>query len=492
MAVEGTEREQGRAAESVPSLFLPSLLSGIDDGDTTTTRTAGYGLALLTQAYPSTVSEVTSELVGRLATDTSRQTVRRTLASVSELDEEVVRETLREEVGGEYARELYADIDGAEPWDLSARLSADGGDPEEFLTDFRTLVQLDDRSESTPEMGETDVVDASESPDDEDAPGERDEDDEDVAAAPSAAESSGGTGRTSRAVLTKRERIERAEESETFQTIAFRSAFDDLEVVAPETERRYANVLRARGTIEDTERGIALRLLTVPDEDRSSFDPAVSDQIQAWTRLAPTDGVVTVVDWGENPQPWVATEYIEETLAARGRVDPRRALKEARALAATLVKIHQQKVVHGGIDPKNVVYPANTMGGGRPMLDNVGLISPYRRQFDPADYLDPRYAAPEYYDSQYGGFDHATDIYQLGMVTYRLCTGRHPFDGSYASVRESVLGDRPPAPSEVVPALPSAVDEVVAKATAKQKLTRYETVNDFYHDLTRICKAVLE
>lgn len=482
-------REDDGTAESVPSVFLPSLLAGIDTDETETARTAGYGLSLLVRAYPRTGSRVASELVGRLATEESRQPVRRTLASIREIDDECVRTALRDEVGGEYARQLYASIDDADSWDLSRRLSADGGEAEEFLTEFRRIVRLDDDDRSR-DGSDTDVLDASDASVDrsDSGPQESSTDDEGGVPAPASA----GGGGTSRAVLTKRERIERAADSETFQTIAFRSAFDGLDVVAPETERRYANVLRARGTIEDTERGIALRLLDVPG-DRAEFDPVVSDRLQAWTRLAQTDGVVTVVDWGDTPRPWIATEYIEETLAGRGRVDPARALREARALAGTLVRIHQHNVVHGGIDPQNVVYPTSSIDGrGRPLFDNVGLIRAYRRQFDPANYLDPRYAAPEYYDSQYGGFDHGTDIYQLGMVCYRLCTGRHPFDGSYDTVRTSVLEDRPPAPSEITPALPSAVDEVVAKATAKQKLTRYETTNALYRDLTRICETTLD
>ena len=477
MALAAGERDAGRSGESVSSLFLPSLLSGIGESEEGTARTAGYGLALVTQVYPETASRVASELVGRLAADNADRTLQRTLAAVREVDDRAIRDALREEVGGEYARELYGVIYESDPWDVEDHLGAE--EAETFLTDFRRLVSLDDEVRPSPD--ETDVIDAR------DLPGE-DDDGEEYEPDPSAAKAHANP---SREIVTKRQRIAQAEESDTFQTITFRSAFDDLSVVSPPTDRRYAKELRARGTIEDTERGIALRLLDVP-EDRAGFDEAVSEHVETWTRLASVDGVVTVVDWGDSPRPWVATEYVEETLATRDRVGPRRALREARALAATLVRVHQHDVAHGAIDPKNVVYPADSMGGGRPMLDNVGLIATYRRRFNPADYLDPRYAAPEYFDSQYGGFDHATDIYQLGMVCYRLCTGRHPFHGSYEQVRESVLDERPTAPSEVVPELPSGVDEMVAKATAKGKLTRYETANDFYHDLTRLCEAIFD
>ncbi len=150
-------------------------------------------------------------------------------------------------------------------------------------------------------------------------------------------------------------------------------------------------------------------------------------------------------------------------------------------------------MVHAGIDPQNVVYADSQLDDRvRPMLDNVGLLTAYRRVFDPREYLDPRYAAPEYFDSQHGRIDRATDIYQLGMVVYRLLAGRHPFDGSYAKIRSSVLDDRPTAPSKCTPGLPAAVNEIVAKATATQKLTRYETAHGFHQDISRICDAVLD
>lgn len=482
--MELAEKARGTApGGTVPSLFLPSLLAGIEADNDAAARTAGYGLALVTQAYPAAASDVAPALVGKLAADLTNEVLRRTLAAVREADDDAVRDALREEVGGEYARELYRTIERADPWDLSARLADE--DPEAFLTEFRQLVRPD--REDRPAPDETEVIDASSAPG-EDSSERPDEETTD----------SDGTvppGERARAsspeVVSRRDRIERVTQSDTFQAVAFRSAFDELAALDTPSDRRYARVIRARGTIEDTERGIALRLLDVPD-DRSSFDAAIAEDIAAWTPLAELDGVVTVIDGGEQPRPWVATEYVEETLATRGRIDPRRGLREARALAATLVRLHQRNVAHGAIDPGNVVYPADSMDSGRPMFDNVGLIASYRGQFNPADYLDPRYAAPEYYDSQYGDFDHATDIYQLGMVCYRLCTGRHPFQGSYREVRESVLDDRPPAPSEVVPALPSALDEIVAKATAKGKLTRYETATDFYRDLTRVCEAVFD
>jgi serine/threonine protein kinase len=111
----------------------------------------------------------------------------------------------------------------------------------------------------------------------------------------------------------------------------------------------------------------------------------------------------------------------------------------------------------------------------------------FRHHFPPSQCLDPRFAAPEYYNDQFGQIDHATDIYQLGAVCYRLLTGHPPHTGDFEHVRAAVLDSIPPQPSTVAD-LPEQVDDVIMKAMAKQKLQRYETVEPFQQELTSIAE----
>ncbi|WP_340098836.1 serine/threonine protein kinase [Salinibaculum salinum] len=466
--------------EPLPALLSPTLLHGLAADDDRTTHTAGYGLFLLARTHDAAIAPLATELAGRLVVDERDRAVRRTLASLRLVDDAAVREALLDSTADDRARRLYASVRETNPWNPPAPLS--DGDHAEYLTAFRQLVEFeDDEPDDSQGQSVTDVIES-----DEDSAEEAEDTDETTDEPRDAGPPSDDTVGT-----TKRERIDRLTGSEAFAMLVHRSGFDDLQVVTPKRTHRYADVFRARARADDTERGVAVRLLHTPDE--SDIDATVGDQLASWARLVESSGVVTVVDWGTTPQPWVATECVAGHLPDRGRVGPAAALAWARDLTAALVVLHQQDVVHAGIDPQNVVYADSQLDERvRPMLDNVGLLTAYRRAFNPRDYLDPRYAAPEYFDSQYGRIDHATDIYQLGMVVYRLLAGRHPFDGSYSEIRSSVLDDRPTAPSECTPALPAAVDEVVAKATAKQKLTRYETVHGFHQDITRICDAVLD
>lgn len=198
---------------------------------------------------------------------------------------------------------------------------------------------------------------------------------------------------------------------------------------------------------------------------------------------------MTIHDWGPQPRPWVATDPVDGSLASLDQPDTAYALRSACQLVAATATLHRRGVVHAGIDPGNVVFPGDALvEHPRPLLDNVGLMSVVRRHFSPSNYLDPRYAAPEYFDSDYGAVDQSTDIYQLGTTLYRLCTGQAPFQGSYEQVRAGVLDADPTPPTELNASLPDPIDEVVAKATAKQKLMRYETASQFRADLASVCE----
>jgi hypothetical protein len=245
------------------------------------------------------------------------------------------------------------------------------------------------------------------------------------------------------------------------------SDFEEVTPVGSADERRYGRVVDARVTLDGRTYDLDLRLFRRPDQ--SGFDEALADQIDRWAAASDRSGVVPVLDGAGDPRPWSCTASITRSLADRSRLSPDAAVDEATALARTLDRLHDSGIVHAGIDPGHVVYPA---GSDRPQFDNVGLPDVYRRYTDPATILDPRYAPPEYFDDRYGVIDRTTDVYALGAVLYRLFTGRAPYRGSPAEIRESVLTDPFPRPSAVAD-VPEAVDGVIRRATATDKFDRY-------------------
>lgn len=264
-------------------------------------------------------------------------------------------------------------------------------------------------------------------------------------------------------------------------SIAARSRFDRLHVLASHTHGRYSEDYRALAGRDGEEEAIVLGLLHRPADlaDRPAFEEAADRQLRQWAAVDDHAHVAATLDWGIEPRPWLATEFSGETLADLGGGPPGRALPDAIGLAGAVAHLHRSDVVHGGIDPGNVVYPEAALEGAEPkppLLNNVGLVEAFRYHVDPASVLDPRFAAPEYYDRRFGTVDAATDIYGLGAVIFHLYTGRPPFVGSVGEVRQQVTGDRTPVPGDVADGVPGAIDDVVARAMAPEKLRRYEAV----------------
>lgn len=275
--------------------------------------------------------------------------------------------------------------------------------------------------------------------------------------------------------------------SDKLSTVIANSRFDSLDVLAARRRRRYADVYRTLGTIAGEEQAVGLMVFHLPgDGSRSEFVERFRDRMQSWADGDDHENVHTVYDWGWQPRPWAAVEYAGHRLADRNEFSVRGALATGRRLAAALAHLHQRGVVHGGIDPQNVAYLGNALGGDGeqlPFVTNVELLHCYRWSFDPVEFLDPRYAAPEYFDRGFGKVDHLTDIYQFGMVLYRLFTGRPPFAGQFETVRDRAVDHDPRPPSQVNGDVPPAVDQIVAKATAKRKLSRYESVTHLQQEL---------
>ncbi|MDP2825000.1 MAG: serine/threonine-protein kinase [Sulfuritalea sp.] len=82
--------------------------------------------------------------------------------------------------------------------------------------------------------------------------------------------------------------------------------------------------------------------------------------------------------------------------------------------------------------------------------------------------------------------DHQTDIYSLGVVMYQLLTGRLPFqsNSNYGMIYQICNAD-PPPPSTFRTDMPASLDAVVARAMQKEVEARYQTWEEFSHDLAQ-------
>jgi serine/threonine-protein kinase len=93
-----------------------------------------------------------------------------------------------------------------------------------------------------------------------------------------------------------------------------------------------------------------------------------------------------------------------------------------------------------------------------------------------------QYLAPE----QAKGYpvDERSDLYSVGVCLYEMLTGTVPFKGDSAvTVALKHVNEVPVEPSELVPGMPYALNQIVLKAMAKDPADRYQSAAEFARDL---------
>jgi serine/threonine-protein kinase len=171
---------------------------------------------------------------------------------------------------------------------------------------------------------------------------------------------------------------------------------------------------------------------------------------------------------------YVDGESLESRLERQGRLDAEDARRVLRELADALDYAHQSGVVHRDVKPDNVLLDRIT---GRAMLTDFGVA----KQWTGADALTttgiivgtPQYMSPEQASGE-RNIDGRSDVYSLGVVAYRMVTGRLPFEGE--TFREVMVQHATKAPvpaSRVVESLPLDLDAAISRALAKAPEDRW-------------------
>jgi len=146
------------------------------------------------------------------------------------------------------------------------------------------------------------------------------------------------------------------------------------------------------------------------------------------------------------------------------------AFKSARALDYA----HEHGVIHRDIKPSNILV---TRDMDVKMCDfSIAHINkPDMTETQPSGVMgSPRYMSPEQLREE--PVDNQTDIYSLGVVTYELLTGQHPFPAkSFSQLVNNILNEEALPMRSHREGLPDALEVIVRKAISKDKSTRYKT-----------------
>ena len=174
---------------------------------------------------------------------------------------------------------------------------------------------------------------------------------------------------------------------------------------------------------------------------------------------------------------FVEGESVGDMLASGSEIGLGDTLRILVAAANALGYAHRRGVVHRDVKPENILIEKET---GRILLTDFGIaqtistgsFSP--RRTDPTVLMGTvAYMSPE----QAGGdeLDGRSDLYSLGVVAYRILTGRLPFEGHPGAVLIAHAIKTPPQAAAVAPWIPPAVAQVIDRCLSKDPRHRFNT-----------------
>lgn len=177
-------------------------------------------------------------------------------------------------------------------------------------------------------------------------------------------------------------------------------------------------------------------------------------------------------------------EYIKNE---SGPIPEQKAIKYMLQMLDAVGYMHSHNIIHRDIKPGNfVITPDNEVKildfGIAMMLDPTAPhVTKPGTKVGTALYMSPEQVKGQ-------PLDRRTDIYSLGITFFHMITGQHPYSNKLSEyeIYNKIVNDPITKPSDIYAGVSIKMEEFIYKATAKRKLDRYQSCDEYARDLTSI------
>ncbi|ORI05183.1 serine/threonine protein kinase [Mammaliicoccus sciuri] len=245
-----------------------------------------------------------------------------------------------------------------------------------------------------------------------------------------------------------------------------------------------SNVYLAKDKILN--RDVAVKVINIPPYEKEKAVERFEREVQNTTILSHSN-VVNVLDVEEDDNCYyLVMEYIEgptlkEYLCKEGKLSADEAVEMTLQILKGIAHAHHHRIIHRDIKPQNILMTKNgtlkilDFGIARALSETA--LTETNHVMGSVQYLSPEQAKGQ-------STDESSDIYSIGIVLYELLTGHPPFNGETpVSVAIKHIQEELPSIRKERPSIPQSIENVIMKATRKEKSLRYRDTDEMYYDL---------
>jgi tRNA A-37 threonylcarbamoyl transferase component Bud32 len=167
--------------------------------------------------------------------------------------------------------------------------------------------------------------------------------------------------------------------------------------------------------------------------------------------------------------------------------EPSEAARLIQKIAEALEYTHRNGIIHRDVKPSNILLDER----GEPQLTDFGLARNLAGvatlTLDGQILGTPAYMSPEQAEGRSHEADGRSDVYSLGVVLYRMLTGKLPFEGAdtLTTLLTKIADHEPPRPRSLNCAIPGDLEMICMKAMEKRPADRFQTAVAFADELRR-------